>query len=73
MIEHVDIELLSTLLDLEHGSVDSDDVTNSVDDWEMFEGIRSEDDVSVLSLGVEGWVNNLKGADEHTVLNLVWE
>ena len=73
MIEHVDVELSLVLVDSHVGSVDSDDISESVDDWEVLELVSIDDNVSVLSLGVESWVNNLEGADESLLVDLVWE
>ena len=69
----VDVELSSSLVESELSSVDSDDVTNSVDDWEVLELVGIDDDRGVGSLVVESWVDNLEGADELVGLNLVWE
>lgn len=73
MIEHVDVELSLVLVDSHVGSVDSDDVSESVHDWEVLELASVDDDVSVGTLLVEGWVNNLKGADESLRVDFVGE
>lgn len=73
MVVHVDAELSLAVSNLEVGSMDSDDISDSVDDWEVLELVADDDNLGILSLGVEGWVNNLEGADESVVLNLVWE
>jgi len=52
------------------GSVDSDNVTESVDEWEVLELGGINDKLGVLEslgLGELGWVDNLHGADEHLV------
>lgn len=69
----VDVELSSALVDSELGSVHSDDVTDSVHDGEVLELVGVDDDGSEGSFVVEGWVNNLEGADELVSLNLVGE
>jgi hypothetical protein len=73
LVEHVDVELSLVLVDSHVGSVNSDDVSESVDDWEVFEFVGIDDNWSILSLGVEGWVNNLEGADESIGVSFVWE
>lgn len=73
MIEHVDVELSLVLVDSHVGSVDSDDISESVDDWEVLELAGIDDNVGVGSFLVKGWVNNLEGADESLRVDLVWE
>ena len=51
----VDVELSSSLVESELSSVDSDDVTNSVDDWEVLELVGIDDDRGVGSLVVKSW------------------
>jgi hypothetical protein len=53
--------------------MDSDDVSKSVDDWEVLELVGIDDNVGIGTLGVEGWVNNLEGADESLGVDFVWE
>jgi hypothetical protein len=53
--------------------VDSNDVSESVDDWEVLEFVGIDDNRGILSLLVEGWVNNLEGADESVSVAFVWE
>ena len=62
-------------MDSKLGVVDSDDVSNSVDDWEVFESGAVDDDLSpvLFVLWVEGWVDDLDGADESLAVDLVWE
>ena len=54
------------VVDLEVSSVDSDDVSNSVDEWEVLELVGIDDNLSpvVFLLWEKSWVNNLHGADE---------
>jgi hypothetical protein len=54
------------VMDLEVSSVDSDDITDSVDEWEIFELVGIDDNLGpvVFLLWVESWVNNFHGADE---------
>lgn len=59
-------------------SVDSDDISESLDDWEVFEFVGVHDNLGELSLGIVGWVNNFKGALEQffgfvTGNELMWE
>jgi hypothetical protein len=53
--------------------MDSDDVSKSVDDWEVLELVGIDDDTGVCTLLEEGWVDNLEGADESVTVDLVWE
>ena len=73
MVEHVDVELSSVLVDSHVSSVNSDDITESMNDWEIFEFAGIDDNVSELVLGVKGWVNNLERADESLRVDFVWE
>ena len=69
------------VVESESGSVDSDDVSDSLDDWEIFEslGVENEGGIvagvtgSLLVLDVEGWINDLEGADVSIRAGLVWE
>ena len=72
MVVDVDVELFS-VPDLHVGSVDSDDISKSVDDWEILELVGIDDNISEGSGLVESWVNNLEGADESLRIDLVWE
>ena len=71
----VHIELSDSLPWSQVGSVDSNDITESVDDWDILESLGVDDDLSVvlLTLGVEVWVDDLEGADKSVWLDLVWE
>lgn len=62
-------------MDSEVGSVDSNNISNSVNDWEILESVGIDDSLSpsLLVLWVQGWINNLEGADESVAVNLVWE
>jgi len=53
-------------MDLEVSSVDSDDITNSMDEWEILELVGIDNNLSpvIFLLWVESWVNNFHGADE---------
>lgn len=73
LVEHVDVELSLVLVDSHVGSVDSDDVSESVHDWQVLELGSIDHDIGVGSLGVEGWVNDLEGADESLRIHFVWE
>jgi len=59
-------------------SVYSDDISESLNDWEVLEFVSVHDDLSVFSLGIVRWINNFKVAHEHffgIVLGdeLIWE
>ena len=73
LIEHVDIELSLVLPDSHVSSVDSDDISESVDDWEVLELVGIDDNGGIGTLLEESWVNNLKRADESVLVDLVWE
>jgi len=51
--------------------VDSDDVSESVDDWEVLEFVGIDDNGSIGSFLVKCWVNNFKGADESIRVDFV--
>ena len=67
---HVQVELSLAVVDSEFGSVDSDDLADSVDDWQVLELLSVDDHGRVVLVrdgGVESWVNDLEGADEELV------
>ena len=57
------------------GVVDSDDISNSVDNWKVLKpGCINNDLCPVLFiLWVEGWINYFNRADESVAINFVWE
>ena len=65
----------------ESGSVDSNDISNSLNDGEIFESLGIQNDGGVVSaisgsllvLNVEGGINNFEGADVLILVGLVWE
>jgi len=61
------------LVDSHVGSVDSDDVSKSVDDREVLELVGIDHDGGVGTLVVEGGVNDLEGADESVSVDFVGE
>ena len=63
----------SVLVDSHVSSVNSDDISESMNNWEIFEFAGINDNVSELVLGVKGWVNNLERADESLRVDFVWE
>jgi hypothetical protein len=73
LIEHIDVELSLVLIDSHVGSVDSNDVSESVDDWEVLEFAGIDDNVGIGTFLVESWVNNLEGANESLRVDFVWE
>jgi len=73
LIEHVDVELSLVLVDSHVGSVDSDNVSESVHNWEVLEFVGIDDNGGIGSLLVEGWVDNLERADESVSVDFVWE
>ncbi len=55
--------------------MNSDDISNSLDDWKIFEVLREEhnvDNVHLSALGDSGRIGNLTGYDV-SLLPLVWE
>lgn len=68
LVEEINIELLSVIVVLELSSVDSEDVSNSLDDWEVFEVLSIEDYCNPIlfgncSLFGEGVVDDLSSDD----------
>jgi len=55
--------------------VDTNDITNSVDNWKVLKLVGIDDDLSpvLLVLWVESWVNDLDRADESVAVDFVWE
>ena len=51
--------------------MDSDNVSESVDDWEVLEFVGIDDNGSIGSFLVKCWVNNFKGADESIRVDFV--
>jgi hypothetical protein len=53
-------------MDLEVSSMDSNDISNSVDEWKIFELVGIDNNLSpvIFLLWVKSWVNNFHGADE---------
>ena len=64
-----------SVVESEVGSVDSDDITESVYDWEVLESLGIDDNGGVVMLGllIKSWVNDLEGADVSLGVDLVWE
>ena len=62
-------------MDSKFGVMDSNDITNSVDDWEVLESGGIDDNLSpvLFVLWVEGWINDLDGANESLAVDFVWE
>ena len=62
-------------MDSKLGVMDSNDITNSVDDWEVLESGGIDDNLSpvLFVLWVEGWINDLDGANESLAVDFVWE
>ena len=52
--------------------MESDDVSNSEDNWEVLESLGVHDDRSPLTLG-EGSIDNLERANVERLVDLVWE
>lgn len=60
---------------LRFSSVDSDNISNSLDNWEVLEGLSEEDNVNVVEFSLlvdAAWVDNSAG-DDVSLLSLVWE
>ena len=53
--------------------MDSDDVTESMHDWEVFESLGIDDNLSALAVTIEGWVNDLECANKSVGVDFVWE
>ena len=55
--------------------MDSDDITNSVDDWKVLESSGIDNNLSpvLLVLWVKSWINDFDGADESVAVDFVWE
>jgi len=53
-------------VDSKLGVMDSNDISDSVDDWEVLESGGVNDNLSpvLLVLWVEGWINDLDGANK---------
>lgn len=81
VVEDVGIELATTIVQAESGSVHTDDVTEAGDNREIFESLSVEDDGSVvrritgslLGLDVERRIDDLEGADVSFLVGLVGE
>lgn len=72
----VNVELSSVFVDSHGGSVNADDVSESVDDGEVFESGGENDEVGpvvFLAGAVERSIDNLEGADESVLGDLVRE
>lgn len=64
------------VIDSQISSVNSNDITKSMDDWEVLKSLSIDDNLSevvCLGLWVESWVNHLEGADESIRVNFIWE
>ena len=66
------VELSMSLVETEGGSVESDDVSESVDDREVLESLGVDHNSGEL-LAVQGGVDDLERADEFFGVGLVWE
>ena len=62
-------------MDSQGGVVNSDDISDSVNDWKILKSGSIDDDLSpvLFVLWVKSWVNNLNRADESVTIDLVWE
>jgi hypothetical protein len=72
----VEVELLLVIVHSHGGSVDSDDISESVDNWEVLKSVGEDDEVSpvvLLAGSVEGVINDLERADESVLGHLVGE
>jgi hypothetical protein len=69
------------VVESEGSSVNSDDISKSLNNGEIFEslGVQNQGSVvagisaSLLALDIETWVNNLKGANVSVLIGLVGE
>ena len=75
LVSELDVELGLVLPNSNLSSVDSDDISESMDDGEVLESLGVDDNLSVVSLGggVEGGVDDLKDANVSILLYLVGE
>ena len=81
VVEDVGVELSLVVVESEGGSVHSDDISDSLDDRQVFESLSVEHQSGIvtgipsalLALDVERWVHNLEGADVSVLVGLVWE
>ena len=72
----VEVELLLVIIYSHGGSVDSDDISESVDNWEVLKSVGEDDEVGPVVLfagSVEGVINDLERADESVLGHLVGE
>jgi hypothetical protein len=73
---NVDVELSLVVIKTESSSVDTDDISNSVNDWEVFESGGIDDNAGVVSgfaSSVEGVVNNLERTHESVLVYFIGE
>jgi hypothetical protein len=72
----VEVELSLVFVHSHGGSVDSDDVSESVDNWEVLKSVGEDDEgspVVLLAGSVERVINDLERADESVLGHLVGE
>lgn len=80
-VEHVGVELSLAIVQSQSSSVHSDDVSDSLDDGEIFESLGVQDEGGVVAgvsgalllLEVERGVHDLEGADVSLLVGLVGE
>ena len=62
-------------MDSQGGIMDSDDVSNSVDDGEVLKSSGINDNLGpvLLVLWIQSWVDHLNRADESVAIDFVWE
>ena len=68
--------MTSALVESHVTSVDTDDISNSVNNWEILEPLRVEEESGMVRLGslrVEGFVSDLERADVVVLVSLVGE
>ena len=53
--------------------MNSDDVSKSVDNWEILESGGVDNNGSIGTLLVKSWIDNLEGADESVSVDFVGE
>jgi len=71
-----EVELSVVVVETEGSSVKTDQISKSVDNWEVLKAVSVDDDGSVLVTlggGIKGWVNNFEGADVLFLVHFVWE
>lgn len=80
VVGHVDGELSSIVVEFKFSSVNSNNITNSMDEWEILKSVSINNNLSVVRVllgSIKSWVNNLEDTDESGLSGFedlfVWE